>query len=432
MNFGQAIFGRLLTTSEQQAVSVQKRSKATSKGLNTSADGVRRVEGSGKCVRTACVRLELLDPVAHEKLAATQRLYAQVCNFVVPTVAADRTKRLWQRFTLHHAVYDKIKAKFPDLGSQYACNVIRSVSAAYKTELAKHPAQLKSEDKKLKTLVFRHPSVHVDKNTLTFFPDGTVSISTISGRIRARLCPGPFQKELLASGKRKECNLVLHPRRGRKEAFWELHIAVESQGCSGEEHLKNLKADEIMGIDVGENNIAAVSTGRIWKAGALKDKRDRYMSQRKRLQRNGSQSARQHLKKASGRERRHVTHVNNVVSKEIVQEAAKRGIKLIALEDLTHIRDHIKAGKRIRSRLHRWSFRELQEMIVYKAAAAGIRCVFLDPRYTSQTCSQCGAPGKRHKHGFRCSQCGHLAHSDLNASRNLQGLCRQLSAQGLM
>ena len=193
---------------------------------------------------------------------------------------------------------------------------------------------------------------------------------------------------MLASGKRKECNLVLHPRRGRKEAFWELHIAVESQGCSGEENLKNLKADEIMGIDVGENNIAAVSTGRIWKAGALKDKRDRYMSQRKRLQRNGSQSARQHLKKASGRERRHVTHVNNVVSKEIVQEAAKRGIKLIALEDLTHIRDHIKAGKRIRSRLHRWSFRELQEMIVYKAAAAGIRCVFLDPRYTSQTCSQ--------------------------------------------
>ena len=230
-------------------------------------------------------------------------------------------------------------------------------------------------------------NVHVDKNTLTFFPDGTVSISTISGRIRARLCPGPFQKELLASGKRKECNLVLHPRRGRKEAFWELHIAVESQGCSGEENLKNLKADEIMGIDVGENNIAAVSTGRIWKAGVLKDKRDRYMSQRKRLQRNGSQSARQHLKKASGRERRHVTHVNNVVSKEIVQEAAKRGIKLIALEDLTHIRDHIKAGKRIRSRLHRWSFRELQEMIVYKAAAAGIRCVFLDPRYTSQTCS---------------------------------------------
>ncbi|MEI3354331.1 MAG: hypothetical protein V8R49_05010 [Duodenibacillus massiliensis] len=57
---------------------------------------------------------------------------------------------------------------------------------------------------------------------------------------------------MLASGKRKECNLVLHPQRGRKEAFWELHIAVESQGCSGEERLKNLKADEIMGIDVGD------------------------------------------------------------------------------------------------------------------------------------------------------------------------------------
>ncbi|WP_419524597.1 zinc ribbon domain-containing protein, partial [Duodenibacillus massiliensis] len=53
-------------------------------------------------------------------------------------------------------------------------------------------------------------------------------------------------------------------------------------------------------------------------------------------------------------------------------------------------------------------------------------------RYTSQTCSQCGAPGNRHKHGVCCSQWGQLAHSDLTASRNLQGLCRQLSAQGLM
>ena len=30
------------------------------------------------------------------------------------------------------------------------------------------------------------------------------------------------------------------------------------------------------------------------------------------------------------------------------------------MEDLTNIRDNIKAGKRIRSRLHRWSFRQLQ------------------------------------------------------------------------
>ncbi|MCL1597533.1 IS200/IS605 family accessory protein TnpB-related protein, partial [Parasutterella secunda] len=101
----------------------------------------------------------------------------------------------------------------------------------------------------------------------------------------------------------------------------------------------------------------AVSSGKVWKAGELKHKRDKYLGLRARLQSNGSQSARQHLRKASGKERRHVTHVNHVVSKSIVEQAAKQKAKVIVLEDLTHIRDRVRAGKRVRSRLHRWSFR---------------------------------------------------------------------------
>jgi hypothetical protein len=38
--------------------------------------------------------------------------------------------------------------------------------------------------------------------------------------------------------------------------------------------------------------------------------------------------------------------------------------------------------------------------------------------YTSQTCSVCGGLGKRVQHRFACS-CGNLAHSDVNASRNI-------------
>ena len=38
---------------------------------------------------------------------------------------------------------------------------------------------------------------------------------------------------------------------------------------------------------------------------------------------------------------------------------------MIILEDLTHIRERIKANLRVRVRLHRWPFRELQQMIVY-------------------------------------------------------------------
>ena len=51
--------------------------------------------------------------------------------------------------------------------------------------------------------------------------------------------------------------------------------------------------------------------------------------------------------------------------------------------------------------------------------------MYVDPRYTSQTCSACSQLGKRTKHRFVCP-------SDLNASRNLQGLGYQLIVQGLL
>lgn len=123
-------------------------------------------------------------------------------------------------------------------------------------------------------------------------------------------------------------------------------------------------------------------------------------------------------------------HVNNVISKQIVEEARKKGVRVICLEDLTHIRDRIKAGKRVRTRLHRWSFHELQEMIIVKAARAGIETIKVDPRFTSQTCNACKQIAKRRKHTLVC-QCGNRAHSDVNSARNLRDLGYLLIAQEL-
>ena len=106
-------------------------------------------------------------------------------------------------------------------------------------------------------------------------------------------------------------------------------------------------------------------------------------------------------------------------SKAIVVEATRVGAAMITMEDLTHIRSRIKAGKRVRARLHRWAWRQLQSFVEYKAHAAGIAVEYVNPAYTSQTCSCCGSLGQRLKHRFVCNQCGLRAHADLNASRNL-------------
>jgi len=407
-------------------MSAQKLSSATSKGLNTSRDA-GKLTVPGTVVLTACVKLSVTDDVS-QKLERTRLAYRDACNFLVPFVREHPEQRNWQRFNLHHAAYRQLRERIPELGSQYSCNAIRSVSSAYKTEMASHPR--KSKDEPLKEIKFRNPSVHLDKNTISYQADGlTATIATVDKRVQVTLCPGKRQQELLGLGKVKESNLVLHVRSG-KDSYWALHISVEIK----QERLQGLTEitiGQIAGVDLGENNPAAMSTGKVWKGGKIKDDRDRYLGHRARLQRNGSQSARQHLRKASGRERRHVRHVNHCISRQIVDQASQHGIQVLVLEDLTHIRERIKAGKRVRSRLNRWPFRQLQEMIRYKAMLSGIGVMEVDPRYTSQTCSGCQAIGKRQKHRFTCSNCGLRAHSDLNASRNLQGLGYLLMAQGL-
>jgi len=103
---------------------------------------------------------------------------------------------------------------------------------------------------------------------------------------------------------------------------------------------------------------------------------------------------------------------------ELVQKG-KRWFFHLVLEDLKNIRERIKAKKKERTRLHRWAFDELRMFVEYKAAAFGIKVLYVNPAYTSQTCSHCLCLGHRVKHRFFCSHCGSLQHSDLNASRNL-------------
>jgi transposase len=79
----------------------------------------------------------------------------------------------------------------------------------------------------------------------------------------------------------------------------------------------------------------------------------------------------------------------------------------------------------MRSRLHSWAFHQLQTLIQYKAEVHGLKVLYVNPAYSSQTCSLCGQLGERDRHLFKCS-CGNQQHSDLNASRNLCGFVQPI------
>jgi IS605 OrfB family transposase len=352
-------------------------------------------------MRTASIRLDVT-PEQAAALVAVRIAYAGACNRLVPLV---REHRLWNRVGLHQRSYVMLREATP-LGSQMCCNAIFSVCKAYRAQ--KELGRI-SKDAPVPAIRFDQGSVHYDKRTYTIKGD-TVSLNTLSGRIIVPMMLGEHQRHILASGTPKEAELVF--RKGK----WFFNLVVESG--DGEQVASGL----VMGVDVGENNLAAISLGKVF-GDQLRDKRDRYLALRRRLQSNGSQSAIQKLRQVSGKEARRVKHVNHETSKAIVHAAVAAGVAKITMEDLTHIRARIKAGKRMRGRLHRWAFRQLQTFVEYKASAAGIAVEYVNPAYTSQTCAECGDIGKRARHRFECS-CGFRAHADLNASRNLARIGR--------
>ena len=49
----------------------------------------------------------------------------------------------------------------------------------------------------------------------------------------------------------------------------------------------------------------------------------------------------------------------------------------------------------------------------------------MDPRYTSQKCFICGNIDKasRNRSRYQCVKCGYCEHADVNAAKNIRGLC---------
>ena len=216
------------------------------------------------------------------------------------------------------------------------CNAIKTVCDAYKV--------LKIKKNEIVPIIrFRKKSsVHFDKRTYSL-KDKSISLYSISGRILVRMNLGEFQRTYLKLGRPKEAELIC------KNGQWFLNLVLVLP-----DHKPLPAVGRVLGVDLGENNLAATSSGKLFGGGKLRHERDCALALRRRLQSNGSKSAKQLLKKISGREARHVKHINHIISKSIIMEAT--GCDTIAMELLTNIRRRIRGGKRIRSRLNCWAW----------------------------------------------------------------------------
>ena len=148
------------------------------------------------------------------------------------------------------------------------------------------------------------------------------------------------------------------------------------------------------------------------------------------MQAKKTSSARRLLKKRRRNEARFAADINHRISKRIVAEAQRTG-RGIAVEQLTGIRGRVRLRKPQRATLHSWAFAQLGGFISYKAQAAGVAFVQVDPAYSSQTCHDCGWVDKRNRRSqseFECGRCGFVGHADHNAAINIA--CRGVERWG--
>jgi len=118
------------------------------------------------------------------------------------------------------------------------------------------------------------------------------------------------------------------------------------------------------------------------------------------------------LHQIGNKQSRRTKYENHVVSKQIVDYAAKHR-RTIVLEKFENVR---RGRIRHYAEKSQWSFYQLLPYIRYKAALRGVLVLEVDSAYTSQECSRCHQLSKPNGKSFRCGYCGHHDHRDAHAA----------------
>ena len=363
-------------------------------------------------------------PVGLEAVAldATLRACNNAASWLSAQMHADGVLR---KHDAQKRFYPELRQRF-GLSAQPAVRVIGKVADAYTTLRANAvagnygpPGSRRRITVLAKPIVFRDDAAQsFDARCLSWqmpnvFGDreATVSIWTTHGRLRKiRILAAPGDLALLGTRKIGESDLV------QRDGKWFLYATVNVPEAPLTEPVNGF-----VGVDLGIVNIATTSDGDRAAGACLNRYRKRQARLRKRLQAKKTSSARRLLRKRRRKERRFATDVNHKVSKRIVAEAERTG-RGIAVEQLGGIRDRVRLRKPQRATFHSWAFAQLGGFLAYKAQAAGVAFVQVDPAHTSQTCSACGWVDKRNRRSqsvFECVRCDFVGHADHNAANNI-------------
>ena len=96
-------------------------------------------------------------------------------------------------------------------------------------------------------------------------------------------------------------------------------------------------------------------------------------------------------------------------------------VSRVVIEDLMNIKFKTKLHSSFVNKLQYWRVASTTRKLNSLAELETFELLYVDPAYTSQTCSKCGFTHKTNRNGesFKCMKCGMELDADLNASINI-------------
>lgn len=326
-------------------------------------------------------------------LLQTAVAFNKACQIVLNYGSHHKT---YNKNVLNRETYRQVRTKVPHLPSALV-------------QTARDEASEMLKRTNFASITKKRFSIRYDNRTFKFYPDSNyVSLTTVAGRLNFTFKHYSYMDRW--RGEYTNAQLIARGKR----VFINVQVKLPDAPAHTDE-------PHFLGMDRGIMNIAVCSDNTFYNSKHLRAVKGRYQYLRRKLQHTGTRSAKRHLRKLSGRERRFCAGVNHCISKVVVNKP----YNVFVMEKLG-IRKRKSNGHHLNSKLSTWSFAELQRFINYKAEQLGKQIIFINPRYTSQRCSRCGFTDRRNRHGstFYCRNCSFQLNADLNASRNIGTLGR--------
>jgi putative transposase len=191
---------------------------------------------------------------------------------------------------------------------------------------------------------------------------------------------------------------------------------------------------QVAGVDLGEVNIAALTTesgqalvvnGRALRSDKrLRNKRHASLTSLLSKCKPGSKRHRKLMRsKASAsaklyRQQRDILHK---ASRQVVEFARANDVQLLAVGDVRDVADGVDKGAKANQKISQWPHGKFVRYLSYKAAQVGMQVKQIPEDYSTRTCSHCGWVKKRAPGGRRyfCPVCGAKIHRDVNGASNI-------------